>query len=88
MNERSTRCDGITTYKGRDEVGYRDEYIVSSCKELKGSAHSKYEHWTSVFFFCKLLLNGASHDTKIGCISLVSAGAKKYRFSFLLCPGP
>ena len=38
--------------------------------------------------FCKLLLNGASHDTMIGCISLVWAGAKKYKFSFLLCTGP
>ena len=35
--------------------------------------------------FCKLLLNGASHDTKIGCIRLVLAGAKKYKFSILLC---
>ena len=26
-------------------------------------------------FFCKLLLNGASHETKIGCIRLVWAGA-------------
>ena len=31
-------------------------------------------------FFCKLLLNGASHDTKIGCNSLVWAGANKYKF--------
>ena len=42
-------------------------------------------HWTTgpvrVFFF-KL------HDTKIGCIRLVWAGAKKYKFSFLLCAGP
>ena len=38
--------------------------------------------------FCKLLLNGASHDTMIGCIRLVWAGAKKYKFSFLLCAGP
>ena len=30
-----------------------------------------------VFFFCKLLQNGALHDTKIGFISLVSAGADK-----------
>ena len=28
-------------------------------------------------FFCKLLLNGASHDTKIGYISSVWAGANK-----------
>ena len=28
-------------------------------------------------FFCKLLQNGALHDTKIGFISLVSAGADK-----------
>ena len=33
-------------------------------------------HWTSVF----LLLNGASHYTKIGCIRLVWAGAKKFHF--------
>ena len=44
-------------------------------------------HWTRVFF-CKLLLNGASHDTKIGCISLVWAGAKKYKFYFLLSADP
>ena len=31
-------------------------------------------------FFCKLLLKGASHDSKIGDISLVWAGAKKYKF--------
>ena len=60
---------------------------------------AKKKHWSSgghtcpvrvmnltepVFFFCKLLLNGASHYTKIGCIRLVWAGAKKY-FSFQLC---
>ena len=39
-------------------------------------------------FFCKLLLNGASNDTEIGCSGLVWAGAKKYKFSFLLCAGP
>ena len=37
---------------------------------------------TSVF--CKLLLNGASHDTKNGCIRFFLAGVKKYKFSFLL----
>ena len=40
-----------------------------------------------MFFFCKFLLNGASHDNKIGCIRLVWAGARKYNFSFLLCVG-
>ena len=35
-----------------------------------------------VFFFWKLLLNGFSHDTKIGYIRLVWAGAKMYKFSF------
>ena len=39
-------------------------------------------------YFCKLLLDGASHETKIGCISLVWAGANKYKFSLLLCTGP
>ena len=43
---------------------------------------------TGPLFFCKLLQNGASHETKIGCIRLVWAGAKKYKFSFLLCAGP
>ena len=38
--------------------------------------------------FFKLLLNDASHDIKIGCISWVSAGAKKYKNSFLLRAGP
>ena len=50
---------------------------------LKGPAHS-----TGPIFFCKLFLNGASHDTDIGCISLVCVGAKTYKFSFLLCAGP
>ena len=40
------------------------------------------------FFFCKLLLNCASHDTKIGCIQFLWAEASKYKFSFLLCAGP
>ena len=43
---------------------------------------------TGPVFFCKLLLNVASHDTKIDCIRLVWAGAKKYEFSFLLGAGP
>ena len=43
---------------------------------------------TGPVFFCKLLLNCASHDTKISCIRLVWAGAKKYKFWFLLCAGP
>ena len=44
-------------------------------------------HWTSVFFF-KLLLNVAPYDTKIGCIQFLQAGAKKYKFSLLLCAVP
>ena len=43
---------------------------------------------TGPVVFYKLLLNGDSHDTKIGCIRLVWAGDKKYNFSFLLCAGP
>ena len=42
-------------------------------------------HWTSVFL---QFINGASHETEIGCISLVWAGAKKLKFSFLHCTGP
>ena len=37
---------------------------------------------TGPVFFCKLLLNGATHDTKIDCIRLVWAGAKKYNFCY------
>ena len=37
-----------------------------------------WSYWTS----------SGSHDTKIGCIRLVWAGAKKYNFLFLLCAGP
>ena len=37
---------------------------------------------TGPMFFYKLLLNGASHDIEIGFISLICAGAKKYKFSF------
>ena len=61
---------------------------------LKGPAHSKNviflstvragPHCVTVVFW-KLFLNG---DTKTGCIRLVWAGAKKYKFSFLLCAGP
>ena len=51
------------------------------------SSEGHVPHWTSVFF-CKKLLTGASHDTKIGCIRLVWAVAKRYKFSFLLCAGP
>ena len=36
-------------------------------------------------FFCILLQNGAWHDTKIGCICLDWAGAKKYNFFFATC---
>ena len=43
---------------------------------------------TGPVFICKLLLNGASQVNKIGCIRLVWAGAKKYKFSFLLCADP
>ena len=39
-------------------------------------------------FYCKLLLNGASHDTKIGCVRLVSTEANKYKCSFLSFAGP
>ena len=57
-------------------------------KKKHWSSKGNDPHWTSKtnVFFCKLLLNGASHDTKIGCISLVWAGAKKYKFSCLLDP--
>ena len=37
------------------------------------------------WFFCKLLLNGGSHDT---CIQFLWSGAKEYKFSFSLCAGP
>ena len=55
-------------------------------------------HWTTcpvwvmtlagTLFYCKLLLNGASHDTKIGCVRLVSTIANKYKCSFLSFAGP
>ena len=35
-----------------------------------------------------LLLNGVSHDTKVGLILLVWSLAKKFKFSFLLCADP
>ena len=35
---------------------------------------------TGLVFYYKFLLNGASHDTKIGCIRFVLAGPKKYKF--------
>ena len=42
--------------------------------------------WTE-YFFSKLLINDASHDTEIGCIRLVWAGAKKYiYFHFCIAP--
>ena len=57
-------------------------YNLIVLTQLKGPPHSKNEftknHWAN--FICKLLLNGASHDTKIGCNSLVWAGANKYKF--------
>ena len=72
---------------------YVHMYIACGCYKViistlvKGPAHNKNgPHWTSmthtgpIFFFCKSLLNYASHDTKIDCISLVWAGAKKYKF--------
>ena len=63
---------------------------------IKGPAHCKNENlyflapaktkfakkqWTSRFF-CKLLLDGASHETKIGCISLVGRELKNINFHF------
>ena len=33
-------------------------------------------------------LNGASYDSKIGCSQFSWAGAKKYKFLFLLCAVP
>ena len=38
-----------------------------------------------VFF---LQIARAPHDTKIGCIRLLWAEAKKHKLSFLLCAGP
>ena len=61
---------------------------------FKGTVHSKnakvyakesvpvcyIQHTGHVFFFCKLLLNGASYGSKIGSIQILGAGAKKYQF--------
>ena len=44
--------------------------------------NAKYDVLVSVFFFCKLLPNGASYDTKIGCIQFLRAVAKKNIFFF------
>ena len=35
---------------------------------------------TGPVVFCKLLLNGASYDTEVGCIQFLWAEAKKYKF--------
>ena len=43
---------------------------------------------TGLIFFCNLILNGALHDTKMVALALVWAGAKKYKFLFLLYAGP
>ena len=53
-------------------------FFFSSCsKKLYATNLSgPLDQW----FFCKLLLNGASHDTKIGCIRFVWAGSEKYKF--------
>ena len=37
-----------------------------------------------VVFFCKLLINGFSHDTKISCIRLFWAGAKNISLIFAM----
>ena len=39
-------------------------------------------------FLSKFLLKGALHSSKIGCIQFLWAGAKKYKFPFLLCSVP
>ena len=66
--------------EGRQAEGFRID------SELKGPAYSMNFYFivpatalapTGPVFFCKLLLNGASYDTKIVCIRLVWAGAKK-----------
>ena len=56
---------------------------------INWSSEGHDPHLTSMtpngsIFFCKLLLNGASNDTKIGCIQFLWAEANKYKFSFLL----
>ena len=73
-----------------------DEILcIHNC--LKGPAHSENENClvpsqtiangpTGPMFFCKLFPNGASHDTKIGCISLV--WANKCKFSFVAMRRP
>ena len=63
------------------------QQILVSCEEPFRSHLQKNEP-VQLLLFLKLLLNGASHDTKIGCIRLVWAGAKTYKFSFLRCAGP
>ena len=40
-------------------------------EKLKGPGPVRVMTRTGPVFFCKLHLNGASHDTKIGCIRLV-----------------
>ena len=51
-----------------------------SQKNIQWSSEGHDPIWTSVFL--KLFLNGASHDTKIGCIRLVWAGTKIINFQF------
>ena len=78
--DRPWHVTGPSAWGGGEDIRY-DEDV-----HLKLKKNDIHVNWTS--FFCKLLLNGASHDdTKIGCIRLVWTGAKNI-FSFLLCAGP
>ena len=64
-----------------------EEMKVVLNKILKQMRNTVYDpNWTNVFL--QIAPKRCFHDTEIGCISLVWAGAKKYEFSFLLCAGP
>ena len=66
---RLERKDGRTHRHSKGPARKKENLYIFSSREGRGP------HWTS--FFYKLLLNGASNDTKMGCIRLFWAGAKK-----------
>ena len=65
--------------KGLHIAIIKNSYIFSSC--LTTGLAGVMTLTGRVLFFYKLLLNSSLHDTKIGCIHLVWAGAKTYKFS-------
>ena len=72
---KNTDCHGDLLDNNCDrQVGERGKHCLGAISK---------KHWSN--FYLQISPNNALHDAEIGCISLFWEGAKKYKFSFLLC---